>query len=357
MNFLHDADGFMPLSTDDSLSSSSVSPRRAAHRADIPPTDAGVLKAPTESTFAPNAVTTTAFSFRKVSLDRPVAPLLAQPMAPFAKKSNRKKAFMSASFYSECFLNGIGPVDADTAAMDAQSRYDKWWKSTRYAALSQQPQFDEQQQQEQQHPEKRQKRLVEHYEQQQQQNAKSPSFSVEGQSLFPSSRSCSSSSSLVVGGAMQIHRILSHQDSVVSSEGEDSKQQQQPDITKQQHMILPPQNHHHHKRPLLLLDSDIDVIRSVDHGDCRFEQNEINRAKADMIHGLKISGGDTSTDRSTTACLNFLQAVYTAQGYDARWTSHDASCSSDGAWLNLTKPTFADCLGQNEHGQCIYTLG
>jgi hypothetical protein len=388
MNFLHDAEvGSMPLPpAGDSLSSSSVSsPRRLAHHrgADIPPTDAAVAVAATESSSSFAAAAAAAavaapvdFSFRKVSLDRPVAPLLAQPMAPFVKKSNRKKAaFMSASFYSECFLNGIGPVDADTAAMDAQSRYDKWWKSTRYHAPSAaRTSASSQQQLEPEPPGKRQKRLLDDHcgQQHQDENAQSdPSYGgvVMGQTtLIPSSstHSSSPSSSLVSGGtSMPIHRIWSRQDSVVSSsEGEqDSKQRQQKENNSimQPPVLLLQQQNHHHKRPLVLLDFDFDAIDNHHDGCCsrRFEQNEINRAKADMIQDLKISGGDTTTDNSTKflACLNFLQAFYTAQGCDARWTSQDASCLSDGAWLNLTKPTFADCLGQNEQGQYIYTLG
>jgi hypothetical protein len=62
-----------------------------------------------------------------LSLDRgAIAPGLARPTAPFAK-SERKRAYVSAIYYSECFLRGIKPVDADMAAVDIQNQYSKWW--------------------------------------------------------------------------------------------------------------------------------------------------------------------------------------------------------------------------------------
>ena len=62
-----------------------------------------------------------------LSLDRgAIAPGLVRATAPFAK-SERKRAYVSAIYYSECFLRGIKPVDADMAAVDIQNQYSKWW--------------------------------------------------------------------------------------------------------------------------------------------------------------------------------------------------------------------------------------
>jgi len=67
------------------------------------------------------------FKLRPLSLDRgAVAPALKRPAAPFAK-SERKKAYVSAIYYSECFLRNIKPIDADSAAFDIQNQYKKWW--------------------------------------------------------------------------------------------------------------------------------------------------------------------------------------------------------------------------------------
>jgi len=68
---------------------------------------------------------------RHLSLDRgAIAPGLARPTAPFAK-SQRKKAYVSAIYYSECFLRNIQPKDADSAAFDIQNQYKKWWVQTK----------------------------------------------------------------------------------------------------------------------------------------------------------------------------------------------------------------------------------
>lgn len=65
------------------------------------------------------------FALQALTLDAAVAPSIRKPTAPFAK-SERKRAYTSATYYSECFVRGISPVDADTAALDAQDQYEKW---------------------------------------------------------------------------------------------------------------------------------------------------------------------------------------------------------------------------------------
>lgn len=67
-----------------------------------------------------------------LSMERANAPILQTATAPFAGKSTRKRAYVNASFYSECFLHGVKPLDADTGALDAQNRYEKWWQKTAY---------------------------------------------------------------------------------------------------------------------------------------------------------------------------------------------------------------------------------
>ena len=63
---------------------------------------------------------------QQLTLDSAVSPLLPRATAPF-DKTERKRAHTSAVYYSECFLRGIKPLDADSAAKDAQEQYDKWW--------------------------------------------------------------------------------------------------------------------------------------------------------------------------------------------------------------------------------------
>lgn len=71
------------------------------------------------------------FSIQKLSIESANAPLIKAPPVPFAK-TERKRAYEAARFYSECSLYGIVPMDADKAALDAQSRFDKWWVRAKY---------------------------------------------------------------------------------------------------------------------------------------------------------------------------------------------------------------------------------
>ena len=76
------------------------------------------------------------FRLRPLSLDRgALAPALARPTAPFARPQ-KKKAFVSAIYYSECFLRNIRPIDADSAAFDAQNQYTKWWVQSKKSPSS-----------------------------------------------------------------------------------------------------------------------------------------------------------------------------------------------------------------------------
>jgi hypothetical protein len=65
------------------------------------------------------------------TLDAAVAPLLQKPIVPF-HKTEKGKAHKSAIYYSECFLKGITPNDADRAALDIDSHYKKWWVQSAY---------------------------------------------------------------------------------------------------------------------------------------------------------------------------------------------------------------------------------
>jgi hypothetical protein len=51
-------------------------------------------------------------------------------------KKERKRAHAAAQFYSECSLRGILPSEADSAAIGAQERHDKWWIRTKYKTVS-----------------------------------------------------------------------------------------------------------------------------------------------------------------------------------------------------------------------------
>ena len=66
---------------------------------------------------------------------------------------------------------------------------------------------------------------------------------------------------------------------------------------------------------------------------------------------LQKTGGDTSTTEFQR-CLEHLRAAYASQ----RPTAPQGAVGC-GTWLNLSKPTFTECQGRNEHGEYMYTLG
>jgi hypothetical protein len=68
----------------------------------------------------------TAFERKKLSIENANAPLLATAVAPFAC-NERKRGLTAATYYSECFLRGVEPLDADLAAAQAMKLYEKWW--------------------------------------------------------------------------------------------------------------------------------------------------------------------------------------------------------------------------------------
>jgi hypothetical protein len=53
----------------------------------------------------------------------PLVPRLAVPTT----KAERQRAFVAATFYSECSVHGIPSNDVDLALRDADKRYRKWW--------------------------------------------------------------------------------------------------------------------------------------------------------------------------------------------------------------------------------------
>jgi len=82
------------------------------------------------------------FGPRIMALDSAVAPLLPSPITPF-QKSERKKAHTSAMYYSECFLKGVTPTDADNAASDIEGRYNKWWVQEGFHEATKPPDTDD----------------------------------------------------------------------------------------------------------------------------------------------------------------------------------------------------------------------
>ncbi len=255
------------------------------------------------------------FALRPVSLDAAVAPLVRQPIAPFCRNNERKRAKTSASYYSECFLNSISPVDADSAALDAQSLYEKWWVQTK--------------------------------------KERKQAQQLQGQNEYKDfSSSCEQQKRKyiqVLSSDDAAQNDVTLQQTDESTHNTASNQTTSPATS---FALVSQPNTPYRSIPLSTNDTG-----AVSH---------IVAAKMTLTEDLKRSGGDITTP-TFLSCLQALKACYAAKGWDARWrnSSGDESLglassspfSLDGSWLTLSKPTYSDCLGRNEKGEYLYTLG
>jgi len=268
-----------------------------------------------------NATPTTAtdhssqFALRPVTLDAAVAPLVRQPIAPFCRNNERKRAKTSASYYSECFLNSISPVDADSAALDAQSLYEKWWVQTKTERKQAQQLQENNGEKDSSSSCKQQKRKHCH--------VLSSDQAAQNDTTLQQRHNCTNSTT----------------PNRTASCAASSAFVSQP-------------NTPYRNIPLSTNDTG-----AVSH---------IVAAKMTLTEDLKRSGGDVTTP-AFLSCLQVLKACYAAKGWDARWSSSSAEEASglalsspfylDGSWSTLSKPTYSDCLGRNEKGEYLYTLG
>jgi hypothetical protein len=256
------------------------------------------------------------FSWQKLSLDRAVAPLLKEPVAPFVSRNHeRKRALLNATYYSECFLHAIGPVDADTAALDAQSRYEKWWVESKYRGTGGSIEVS---------------------------SGSSNSTKEEGSNSSGSNKR-RKVTAVQAGPASFAVQIRDDDDGDLS----DAALQQPPASIVPIHSI-----------PDALVEPDHDHDDDADDSSDRPPRapSIVAALKAALVEDLRQSGGDVSTPHFVS-CLDRLHELYQASKKDERWGPSSATVPSDGTWIALSKPTFTECRGRNGRGQCLYTLG
>jgi hypothetical protein len=264
------------------------------------------------------------FRLQPFALNSAVSPLLRKPTAPF-DRTERKRAHTSARYYSECVLKGIEPVVADSAAEDAQGKYDKWWVK---AAAS--------------HPEKSEtgmtKELESHTE-------KRCTFRAHAEQTLDRQNDEH------VGKWRRIDTCNSHQQddasfttraavvSLASSAGgsrRDPEDEESPDDVE----------------PAPVSIRNISTIAPTTPA-------QLNALKSSLIEDLRASGGSVHTPRFLE-CLEYLEAYYRSKSWDGRgWKQHGALNNAEysGTWLTLSKPTYNECRGRNEKGEYLYTLG
>ncbi|CAB9514804.1 expressed unknown protein [Seminavis robusta] len=230
--------------------------------------DAQEMQSGISATILPSSQLKPVFSIQSLSLDRgAIAPALASPTAPFAR-SERKKAYVSALFYSECFHRKIQPVDADSASFDIQNQYTKWWVDAKKKQTCTPTDAGSGSSPEEDNPSSKKRRLPD-----------------------PNSEKCDSG--MIVSSSL---------------------------------------------RPYLT-------------------QEMVTLLKDRFIEQLQKTGGDTTT-AEFQRCLEQLRSVYVSGFPGSSYTNRKSHlCGAHGTWLTLSKPTYSECLGRNENGESIYTLG
>jgi len=247
------------------------------------------------------------FSLRLLSYDKAVAPLLRQPVAPF-DRTERKRAHTSALFYSECFLHGIETRVADTAALQAQGAYDKWWvKST--ASFSRLKSMIETESRDGESCKKRE-RLT-----------KKPKYATSD------SEKCFDENTVT-------YAIASAKVAIISNDSQDEETYD--DVSSESVQIIT--NSSQHKGfisnfPLMSKNVNIEAVKQL------------------MIEDLRLSGGNVGTPEFLK-CQQILEKFFIQNGL------RDMDLSSlRGNWLTISKPAFTECLGKNEKGENKYSLG
>jgi len=240
---------------------------------------------------------------QRLSLDTAVAPLLPKATAPF-DRTERKRAHTSAVYYSECFLKGIQPLDADSAAKHAQDQYDKWWIN-RTAGN-----------------EKRKQEVV--LSDEMTIRVAPPEENDDGRDNDTEVKRRRIS---MDASSMKSSNVVSVSTGAKSMQGPFEGTADDFSANIRQISILP------HSR-----------------------RGEVGVAKTRLIEGLKASGGDVES-KDFHECMEVLEAYYRSKSWDGRGSCKGTKFSVEGNWLTLSKPTYDECKGLNEKGDLLYTLG
>jgi hypothetical protein len=252
-------------------------------------------------------------SIQRLTLDNAVAPLLPRPIAPF-DRTERKRAYTSAVYYSECFLRGIEPLVADTAAVEVEGQYNKWWiqrtasKDQAKAAASRthgvknvQKRHRNEDSDDHDHDVKRK------YVRTSPGDDNATAASADHMSVSSGPNVVSDASSYL--GSFQEH-VPRHSEEV--------------------------------PRP-----PPMEQISTLSMAN----KTNIETVRNQLIEDLRQSGGQIDTPE-VVRCMEILQTYYSSGGLQ----KVDPS-SLRGNWLTISKPTYTECQGKSKTGESMYTLG
>ena len=264
----------------------------------------------TSAATEPEILSKPKFSIQRLSIDSAVSPLLNRPTAPF-DKTERKRAHTSAVFYSECFLRGIEPVAADTAAEDAQGLYDKWWKKAAYHKDDDDDSPSRSRTSFQDAPERAE--ISTHVGKWRRTDGVGDDASIVSSNLMSATSSHTEPSS------------LASEDESTHDRGTKTRQ------------------------PEALLFRRITSLAAT-------TPSQLDEIKMRLISDLRASGGSTATS-TFLSCIDFLASYYRSKSWDGRGLGSSAPFKLEGQWLTLSKPTYNDLRGRTDKGEYLYSLG
>lgn len=107
----------------------------------------------------------------------------------------------------------------------------------------------------------------------------------------------------------------------------------------------------------------VNVVEDVDEPSCSetskhtavFGETVLN-ARDTVLYSLAVTQGDVDSSKFVDS-LDPLLKYFSQKELDTRPHLVDQAESVDGMWLTLSKPSFFGCLGENDNGDPMYTLG
>lgn len=227
-------------------------------------------------------------------LEKCVTASITRPQVAPIPKEERKRALVRAKFYSECLMQGIKPDDANAAALDADTLFNKWWIETKFRENDQHERHQD-----------RKRRKMEN---------------------------------LIQGS--DIHGVLARigNDGVESSSYavQTQEEKEEDDLDRTEMVSKRP----HHR---------IQLSRQI---------HRVPELKAKLIQLLRLNKGDTTSSEFHSimnALGEFYREQGLDQRWTTGDLS--TTCSLDGTWLALSKSEFSGSTGKNENGEFLFPLG
>lgn len=286
----------------------------------------------TQSPYVIKPPSRTTLEWRRIdpSLNTAVAPLLRKPLVPF-HKTEKGKAYKAAIYYSECFLRGITPNDADNAAAQIDSQYQKWWVQSGYNDDEAFPR-DEKMAAGREGDTVSLSSLKRKYMPTVNDDLSIAKRPREKESIRDVVDAVLSEGCHLTNAADQAE--LSH----VHNANESQIARASVDDVKEHHLIDS------------FVGQDIPNLSSVSH-------KQIEGIRDEIIVKLRENGGDVD-DPVVKTGLSILESFYLTSDLDARGVDlGEFPYDTDGTWLTLSRPTYSESKGKNRYGESIYSLG